>query len=62
MENIINKLSKDLDFAAKMKLEYEDKIIFEPENRSLNIAMLDFYNGMEEALKDAINIVKEEAK
>lgn len=62
MENIIKKLSKDLDFAIKMKLEYADKIVLELENRSVNIAMLDFYNGMEEALKDAINIVKEEAK
>lgn len=59
MENIIKKLSKDLEFAQEMQREYEDKIVFEAENRSANLAMYDFYNGMTEAYKDAINIVKE---
>ena len=45
-----------------MKEEYGEKIIFDAEHRLSHITMLDFYNGMEEALEDAINIVKEETK
>lgn len=62
MENIIKKLERNLDFAKKMKEEYGEKIIFDAEHRLSHIAMHDFYNGMEEALEDAINIVKEETK
>lgn len=62
MNNIIAKLEKELEFAKKMQSEYEDKIVFEVENRSAHLAMYDFYNGMTEAYKDAISIVKEESK
>ena len=62
MENIIKKLNKELEFAQEMQREYEDKIVYEAENRSAHLAMNDFYNGMAEAYKDAISFVKEEQK
>lgn len=62
MNNIKAKLEKELEFAKKMKMEYGDKIVFEPKLRSAHLAMYDFYNGMEEAFNDALDIVKEELK
>ena len=61
MNNIKAKLEKELEFAKKMKMEYGDKIVFEPKLRSAHLAMYDFYNGMEEALINAITIVEEES-
>ncbi len=62
LENSMKKLNRELEFAQEMQREYEDKIVYEAENRSANLAMYDFYNGMAEAYKDAISIVKEEQK
>ena len=59
MNNIIKKLEKELEFAKKMQKEYSEKMIHEPETRLASSAMYDFYIGQEEALTDAINIVKE---
>lgn len=62
MNNIKVKLEEELEFAKKMKEEYGEKIIFEVETRHANIAMHDFYHGMEEALRDAIAIIEQESK